>query len=807
MINDLRYALRSLHRAPGFTTAAVLTLGLGIGINTIAFTLVNSLLLRPMPVRDADRVVRLFPADTQGQPRNLFSYPDYVDYREQARGFDVLAAYMPAAVTLGGDGQTRESLAYAVSSNYFDLLGLVPSVGRGLLPSEETAPGASDVAVVSHTFWKRELQSASDAIGSRVAINGHPFTIVGVGPAEFRGTEPLAPEVWVPLSAQRAILPALDRVDDRKTAWLLVVGRLAPGAHRAGAAATLDLITRRLAAAYPDVSRHASVQVARGTFFSPGPGVRPVITLVMSILGLVLVIACANIANLTLVRALSRARELAVRVALGAGRWRVVRHLVLESAVIGVLGGAVGLLLSAWTLRVLYPVGLSMLPFQWAPVVLDLTPDARVFGYALCLAIAASCLFGLAPVVPLTHPAIASGVRGEGRFFGLGVGSGSLRRALVVVQVAVCLVLLGCAALTARALQRTESLALGFRAAGVVYTAADLRRHGYTALAASELRQRLVDRARVLPGVEAMAFTTHVPLTGGVKRASVRPEGHDPSSATFCTHTAISSDYFRTLEIPFVSGRDFTAAEAASGAPVAIVSEALARRFWPGERAPGKLVAVAGATVPLTVVGVVRDATDVAIWREKQIALYVPAGGTRLDLHLVVRTSGDGLALARALQAEARDYDERLVFEASTLDHVLRMWILPSRIAAIAAAVLGGIALILAAAGVYGVTAFGVAQRRRELAIRVAIGARARDVVGLVVVEGGRLAAIGIGVGLGGAFAAAGLLASVLPGAEALDPVPLGGAAVFLAIVVLGACYLAARRAAAVDPLTSLGAE
>jgi predicted permease len=373
------------------------------------------------------------------------------------------------------------------------------------------------------------------------------------------------------------------------------------------------------------------------------------------------------------------------------------------------------------------------------------------------------------------------------------------------VQIAVCVMLLATAALATRSLQRTRTLDVGFVPAGVVHTSADLIRHGYSEASAAELHRQLIARVRALPEVRDVALTTHVPLTGGVRRVALMPEGHDPANPVMCTLTSISHGYFRTLGIRFVAGRDFSEEETSGSAPVAIISTALARRFWPGGQALGRRVTVGDAEVPVTIVGVVRDAADASMWREKGISLYVPAGaGATRHLRLVVRTDGDAQALASLLRAEARRIDSRLRVDAEPLDEVLALWMLPSRVAAIAGSVLGAIALAIAAVGIYGVLAYGMAQRRREIAIRVALGATGGDVRTLLLSDGGRLIATGLIAGAVGAMVMMRAIAAVLPGAVPADPVGLAVALVVLTIAALCACYLPARSAAKWDPLPAL---
>lgn len=817
MLTDIRYAIRALRAAPAFTVVAVSTLALGIAVNTIAFTLLNSLALRPMPVRDAAGIVRLYPVDANGRRQNLFSYPDYQSYREQLTSFEALVAYIPEEVTLavaGADVEPQPGLAYAVSANHFPTLGIEPSLGRGFTAEEERSTSSGRVAVLSHAMWERRYAGAPDVVGKTVVVNGRPFTIVGVGPRRFVGTEPLSPDVWLPLSAQ-PILRGQDALSDRNAAWLLVLGRLREAISRGSAEQEVSVVAARLSAWFPAPDRATRATIAPGTFFSLERELAPIITLVMATIGLVLIIACANIANLSLARAAAMRRQVAVRLALGAGRWRIVRYQITESVIVALLGGAAALLLSAWTLRVLYPIGMSLLPASWTGVVLDLTPDVRVFLYTLLLSLAAGMTFGLAPALQTSSPHISSTLREDGTVLGTRVSRSAMRDGLVILQIAVCLMLLAAAALTARSLQRTRTLDLGFRTSGVVYTRADLRRYGHTPAAAAGFYRRLADRAHSFPSVTAVAWTTHVPLTGGVKRAAIRPEGHDSDTVT--KYTEVSPTYFGALGIPILEGRAFTTDESAGGAPVAIISDALARRFWPNapgatgarESVLGRRITTPRAPYPLTIVGVAKDAADAAIWREKELSVYVPVDTTKASspLELLIHTSGDMSLVASQLREAARAVDPGIFVEVRPLSEVHRFWTVPARGAAIAAGVLGGLALILSAIGIYGVITNSVSQRTREIGIRIALGAGSQDVVKLVMTGGAKLVTLGIGFGLVGALMTTRFLKVLLAVIDPLDPLAFAAATTFLAAVAFTACYLPVRRATRVDPMVALRSE
>jgi macrolide transport system ATP-binding/permease protein len=812
LAQDLRFAIRQIRRAPGFAAAAIVTLALGIGVNTIVFTLLNSLALRLMPVRDPAGLVRVYPVDQTGRRQNLFSYPDYVDHRDQNGLFEGLVAYIPTVVTMAAPSERSEPdelLAYAVSANYFAVLGVSPAIGRTFLARSGEPAGANPEVVISHAFWERRLGSDAHVLGRTLMLNGHPFTVVGVGPRAFFGTEPLVPDLWVPLTMQREIAPGADLLHDREAGWVLVIGRLKADVRPRTAESAMNVVARRLSAAYPGARRTAGVVFAPATFFTIDPGLRPLIALVAAIVGLVLLVACANVANLTLARATSRQREIAVRLALGASRRRLVRQLLTESVLIALLGGAAGLLLSFWTLRLLYPLGLSLLPFRWGTVILDLNPDLHVFMYTLLLAAATGVVFGLAPALQASHPNLSAAMHDEGAMLGLGWSRSRVRSGLVVVQIALSLMLLIGAGLLARGLQRAKVLDLGFHTDGVVFTDYDLQRHGYGPPAAAEFNRRLVEFAQRLPGVGAVSLTSHVPLTGGVTRTIVQVDGQEPRAGdepVWCTYTTVSPAYFEALSLPLIKGRNFTNEETAANLPVVIVGDALARRFWPNRDPLGRRIRTPLSSTPLTVVGIVRDSSDASLWRDHEISLYFPMSPASNPLRgrLIARTASDPRAVMSALRHEARSLDPHLKFESKLLDEVLHLWILPSRVAAIGAAVLGVLALLIASVGIYGVIAYGVCHRTREIGVRMALGAGKHDVVRLVLREGMRLAGLGVAAGLAASFVTTRTLRGFLFGLSAVDPLTFAGVPIVLAAVALAACYIPARRAARVDPMTAL---
>jgi predicted permease len=808
-VSDLRYAVRTLARQPSYALAAIATLALGIAVNTVAFSLIDALMLRPMPVPDAARVMRVSPVDANGVRGNLVAYPDYLDYRRAGAGFEVLAAYLPSEMTAGrssldrGGVEPRSAIGYVVSANYFELTGVRASLGRVLL-SDDDRPGSRS-AVVSEAFWRTRLGGDPAALGSTLLLNGTAFTIVGVAAPGF--TEPLVADCWVPLAA----LTVIDAHDplDRDHGALLVVGRLSPGTRRAEAGSRLAVTARQLALSYPGRFRPASVDVTTGTFFTIDPALKPVIAGVMGVVGLVLFIACANAANLALARASSRRREIALRLAIGAGRARIVRQLLVEAMLVGLAAGGVALIAAEWALRALFRIGMSLAALPWA-ISLDLAPDIRVYAWTTGAALLSGAALGLLPALQSSSPGLAGALHGQGLFEGRLRGT-TLRHALVVAQVAASLVLLFAAGLLVRALATAEALDLGFKTAGVVYADYDPRAARYTAARADAFNRALLETVRAIPGVTAAALTSHVPLHGGVRRIGVRLAGGgvaaDEQQAIVAS---VTPDYFSVLQLPFVAGHGFDSTTVST--PSVVVSDGLARRFWPHETAIGRSLSIRESPTPLIVVGVVRDASNGAIWRDKELSLYLPIDAGPLsvdprDLHVLARTTGDAAVLRRLLAGHAAALADDLRFTPLPLDELLRIWMLPSRVAGAGAAVLAVLALSLACIGLYGVLTFAVAERSRELGIRMALGADRSAVVRLILGDAGRLVLLGVAIGAACALPATPILGRLLFGVSPFDPVSLAGAAAFLGAVALAAAYRPARRASRLEPLVVLRME
>jgi predicted permease len=822
----VRYAFRLLRRQPAFTATAAVALAFGIGVNTTTFTILNAIVLRPIPVPDAREIVRLRPIDQRGVQRQMFAYEDYEAFRAALGSTAGLIGFRPAIAVLsdtsGQPGQAarflpEEAIAGLVSDNYFEVLKIRAAIGR-TFRAEEAIAGHANAVVVSDRLWRRRFASDPQLVGQAVRISGQWFTVVGVAPPEFVGTEVIGADFWVPLTAWPLLDPQGGTMEERRRAPLLIVARLGPQTTAADLASMLTVSARARLRAHPELNRPAAVITVPGTFFTPTRELVPFIVIVMSAVALVLIVACANVANLMLARATARQHEIATRLALGASRLQVVRQLLIEGVVVGSIGGTAGLLLAWWSLTLLYPMFVDLVPYAWARLVLHLQPDWRVFGFTLALSLVASITAALAPALHATR---------EGRTRGVLAASSDassrsrarLRGGLVVVQVAVCLVLLASSGLLLRALMRAKTLDLGFDTTQVLHVDGDLVRQGYDAARAATFARELAVRARRLPGVTDVTLASAVPLAGGQRAVPISALGQrvvPESERLSVPYNLVTQEYFNTLRIPIVRGRHFTASEIEQRAAVVVISETIARMLWPGEDPLGKTLRVGSAPATQAdgrpflasaeIVGVARDARAGMLFESQQSYLYLPLPPQEATphLHLLLRTTRDLKQLAPVVMQDIRQMDPALMLAVRPFDQLLSLWLLPSRVGAAAGFILGAIALLLAIVGIYGVMSYAVAERTREIGIRMALGANASDVLDLVIRYGIRLAGVGILAGLALTAAVTRFLVRFLAGVNPLDPATLATVCLFLASVAMVASYVPARRATRIDPISAL---
>ena len=821
---DLASALRLIRKHPALSAIAAVSLAIGIGLNTALFALVDATLLRRLPVERPEQLVDVYASDTDGFAWYGSSHPDYLDLRDGARALTGLAGYAPAMAAVRSGDESRVMPGEVVTGNYFRVLGVPVARGRALLPDDDR-PGAAPVVVISAALWSAALDADPGAVGRTLRIGARPYTIVGVAPERFGGmTAPvLTPDFWVPMAwiddVQPVVFqttrpsPGATPLERRGSRWMLLKGRLREGESAGTAAADLNGVMRTLEATYPGSNEGFRVTVVPTRDVSTHPMIEGrlragAVSLVV-LMGLVLLIVCANVAGLLLERASGRRREIALRLALGATRARLVRQLLVESAVLSLLGAAGGVAL-AWGL--LQGLGAIRAPLL-VPVALDLALNGRVLGLSVALALGAGVAAGLLPAWTGTR-SLLGGLTGGATAWSTGRSRWSPRRGLVTVQIAVSLVLLVMAGLLARNLAVAGRADPGFSPETVAAVTVGLGLVGYDADEAARFLERARDRVRALPGVQAVATASRAPLSINYSRGGVAPaEWTGPDAFVPVDMAVVGAGYFDALGVPVLAGRAFDdAIDTADSPPVAVVNEAFARRFWPDGSAVGQRIRSGADESASEIVGVVRDYKVRSLQEPPTPYLHFlssqrPVWNASATV-LLARTRGDAAALAVTLQRELRQIDPDVVFwEGLTLRDNVATQLLPLRMLSAMLGTAGVVAVWLAALGLYGVIAHAVARRTREIGIRMALGATPRDVLGLVVRQGAVLVGVGAAVGVALAFAAARATAGVLFGIDATDPLAWGGAVVTLAAVGALAHAVPARRAVRVAPATALRLE
>jgi predicted permease len=800
---DLRFAARLLRKNPGFTALAVLSLALGIGVNTAIFSLVRAVLLPPLPVPDAGRLVSIYHRYTRGQESlSSTSYPDYEYYRDHNQVLSGLMAYcqVPMSVRIGE--QAEQISGELATPNYFSVLGLRAAVGRTFLAEDR------DVAVIGDRLWRSRFGGDPNVAGRTIHIVRHTFTIVGVAPPGYRGLvldwgDP--PELWVPMAAFPEAVPDFPEqmLQLRGADWLLVTGRLKPSVSMAQAQAAIRGMAGQLAQAYPEIHHDWTAELlplSRARFW---PSYRKAIVtflgLLVAVTGVVLLIACFNVANLLLTRGLRRQQEIAVRLALGAGRGRLVRQLTTESVLLSLVGGAAGIAVASWTSAL---IGLYPRPFK-IRLALDTHVDAPVLGFALLLSLTTGVLFGLVPARRASRPDLAVSLKSQTPRAGLrGI---ALRNGLVVAQVALSLVLLIGAGLFVRTLRNAQASDPAFRTGNAVLVNLELGVAGYSNARGKQFYAQALERARLLPGVESPALVWMPPLGDVRAGTDVLPPG--ASRPLQVNWNIASPGYFGTLGLPLVRGRDFNDRDTESAPPVAIVNEIMARRFWPGEDPIGKLLHNADPrTPPLEVVGVVRDGRMQSFRENMRPCFYRPIAQRYVpEMTLVARTPGGPSLALSEIRRELRALDKDMpVSGAETMRAHLDRALSQERLTASLLSGLGLLALALAVVGIYGVMSFSVAQRTREIGIRMALGAQASAVLAMILRHAGILLGAGLAIGWAAAAIVTRYAASLLYGVSPTDPWTFVAVASLLAAAAMIACYLPARRAAHVDPTMAL---
>jgi predicted permease len=809
----MRYGVRALVKNPGFTAVAILTLALGIGANATIFSMVDAFLLRPLPVKDPGQITMLAYQLKGGDLLTIFSVPDYRDIREQASdAFSGIVAFQIGLDGLSVNGKAERIVTSYGAGNFFSTLGLKPALGRFILPSEEETPGANPVIVLGYSYWKTHFGSDPDIVGKKVSVDGHPVTIVGVAPEGFRGLFTFADmQVYLPLGMATMEGNPGDFMTNRGFRNFFVMGRLRQGVTIKHAQASLNVVAQRLAQAYPRDDQDLSLQVYPELRSRPSPDQKNTVFVIaglfMGLAGLVLLLACVNVANFLLVRATVREREMAIRAALGAGRGRLIRQLLTESVLLAGAGGVAGIMLGLWGSSALARVSFA----TDLPVYLDFGFDWRVFGFAFGAALLTGIIVGIVPAIRASRGNLAHILHEGGR--GLVGGRNRLRSALVVAQVAGSLMLLIMAGLFTRSLGEAQRSNLGFDPTHVVNFFMDPNEIGYNEAQGREFFKNLLARVRALPGVVSATTANSTPL-GYFSNADaitvedyVLPKG---APTPVLSYNAISTDYFKTLGIPLVEGRAFTEADDQNGQYVAVINEAMAKKYWPNQDPIGRHFTIGAEPAhPLTVVGVTKDSRYQGVTGVINPYFYLPFAqhyAINSLQALQVRTAAAPQVMIPTIEHEIESLAPELpVFDVKTMTEALNTLngLLVYQLGAMLAAALGILGLILALVGVYGVISYAASQKTHEIGIRMALGAQPTQILEMIFRQGLLIVAVGLVIGLIAALAAARVAGSLLA-VSPTDPLTYVTVSAALTIVALLACFIPARRAMRVDPMVAL---
>jgi macrolide transport system ATP-binding/permease protein len=813
---DLRFAFRALTKSPWFAALAIITLSLGIAVNTSVFSIVNGFILKPLPASHPEQLEVLGLQQAGDKAIQNFSYPDYVDVREQAASFSDVAAFR---LTLGGltaDNRGDHCIITRVTGNYFSMLGLQPAAGRLILPAESQTPGADPVIVLGYSYWQKRFAGDSNVVGKKVEINNHAMTIVGVTPKGFHGTYSIVDsDLFVPLSADIASLeeksvPDLWTHRDQRT--LSLIGRLKSDSNLSQAQTSLAVVAQRIAEQHSDSEKGISIRAYPERLARPEPDPDNSLPVVfgafMALAALVLLVACFNVTNVLLVRANARQREMAIRAALGAGRARLVRQYLTESVLLALLGAAGGMFLSYWAMRFIgsIPLGTDL------PLQLKFYPDTTVYLFALGAALLTGIIVGVFPALRVARRDVSAVLHDGSRGSSGGRGRQFVRGMLVVGQVAGSLVLLIVAGLFIRSASKAQTIYLGFQPSHVLDFSLDVQQVGYKEAQGREFFRELDSRLRNLPGVTSVAEAFSVPMGVMSSSGSVNVEGHpvEPGKQVpNVQYNTVTPAYFETLQIPVLSGRGFTDTDQEKSLQVAVVNQTMAKKFWPDQNPIGKRFSTKSAAGPfIEIVGIVQDGKYKGVTEDPQPYFYVPMSQGYLPLRTIhVRTSVPPETLATQVQARVRELAPGLaVSELQTMDQAMQglNGFLLFRLGAQMTGTMGLLGLVLAVVGVYSVASYAAAQRTQEIGIRMAIGATPADILKMVLRQGVGIVGIGLLVGLVLAFASTRLLADLIYGVTPSDPITYVAVGVLLLSVALLACWIPARRATRVSPVTAL---
>jgi predicted permease len=808
-----------LKKSPGFTCVAVLSLALGIGANTAIFTIINAVFLHPLPVEEPSRLAEVYTRDTQTIDANAnfqltpTSLPNYEDFRDQNNVFSGLATVtFPIPLNWGGQAEPQQLNASLVSGNFFDVLGVKPFRGRMFIADGDKKIGGNPEVVLSYNLWARRFGSDPQTVGQTISLNATPYTVVGVAPPNFKGIVSLGPPdmLWIPVTMRDYVLsgPLKDLENHRRFRWLSIVGRLKPQVNVAQAQAAMKTIAAGLEKEYPRDNKGRTVELYSLNQSALGINQRKQFSLaggvLMGVVGLVLLIACVNLANLLLAQAAKREKELSIRAAMGAGRFRLVRQLLTESAVLSLLGGLAGLLVAFWGRKILWSFRPPFLPDGS----IDLSFDTRVLGFTVLISLITGVVFGIIPAIKASRTDINEILKVGGRGGMLGWTHNRLRGLLVISEIALALVALVGSGLFLRSMQNAQQYNPGFESQNLFQMFFDLGALRYDANHGQQFFRDVVERAKSVPGVVDAAVASNGILGGGLA-ATIFREGEqaDPNNrGTLVNLDDVTPGHFETLRIPLLSGRDFNDLDRENTTPVVIVNEAMAKLVWPGQEALGKRFAIVAEPALLQVVGVVGTTIVGQIGEDPQPVAYFPMRQQYTPFAaLLVRTTGNPEALLGAVRSQVQPLDKNLAFtNAQTVQEILGQGLWAARMGAALLGLFGVLALILASIGIYGVLAYSVAQRTSEIGLRMALGAQSHQVLRLVLKQGMLLALVGAIVGVLVALPVARLAAGLLYGVSATDPLTYASITLLLMGVAMLACYVPARRATRIDPLVAL---
>jgi predicted permease len=806
---DLRFAARMLRKHPSFTTVAALTLALGIAANTTVLSWMSATLLNPIPgVAHTSDLVTVMRGDRTDHPSPPFSYLDLRDLSERTQTVSGLLGYHDDYMSLTGAAKPERIYGALTTANYFDVLGIRPILGRTFLPEEGTPGAGAAVVVIGYAVWQNHFAGDPQVVGKTIQINRHPYSVIGVAPRDFTGCKTgLRTDLWIPLSMDRDVWGA-DRPARRGTFWLNVLGKLRSGVTKNQAQAELNLLMRGIAERFPDDHRDSPNEISLDPLWRSPFGINgylyKILPMLLGLAAVLLLLACANLASLLLVRSVGRRREIAIRLGMGASRQQIIRQFLIESLLLGLLGGTAAIVITRWTSHSI----VALFPPSSLPLTNDAHVDQRVLFVTISVSILAAIIFGILPALRSSSLPVQSVLKEEASSASLTLHKGRLLSGLVVAQISLSLVLLVCAGLFTRSLQKAQQSDPGFEASHLLLASYELSPAGYTRATGVAFNRQVLDRLSALPGVESVSLADFSPLSFSIHTDYLQLEGYvpQPHESMEISRAIVGPNYFRTLRTSVISGREFTAADTVDSQLVAVVNQAFVDRYWPGEDAIGKQVT--DGRDRFTIVGVARNAKYRLLTYPAESVIYLPiyqAYRSTQDTTVHLRTTGDPRTMASSVQETIHQLNPELpLFNVNPLSVTMQLGTLFGRVAATFAGSFGLLAMLLAAVGIYGVVAYSTRQRTREIGIRMALGAEKGGIYSLVLGQGFRLTLAGLVVGTALAVAFTRLLKAQLFGISETDAITFTSTGLLLAVVALLACHIPARRATRVDPMVAL---